>query len=103
MKPATAKFAFRLMQRGRMNSDDQEQFIDATSEEEVAELADKLYRNGKITMNEHDGLVYAARSDILRRADGRRKAKFNEIDRSLGCRRASPEVQGGLPSLGKGR
>jgi len=86
-----------------MSSGEQEQFADAASESGVAELSDKLYHAGRISATEHDGLVYAARRDQARKANTRRKVKFTEIDRSLGSRKTSREVQGGLPSLGRRR
>lgn len=94
---------FSIGRKGRVSSDDQQQLVNADSEWEVAAVADKLHYADRISAAEHDNLVYAARRDQVGRANARRRAKFSEIDRSLGCRRISAEVQGGLPSLGKRR
>lgn len=103
MRSAIDRLTFSMRKKGRISADDQQRLLNADCESEVAALADGLYDAHKISAAEHDRLVYAKRRDQMGRANARKRLKFSEIDRSLGCHRISPEVQGGLPSLGKRR
>lgn len=64
----------------------------------AAPLIGRLYKSGKITARDRDVLRSAMQAERKRKA----KAVLSGVDRKL-SRRGSPEVQAGLPSLGKRR
>jgi hypothetical protein len=71
--------------------------------DERVKWVEELYRAGKISWaarNRWIRTVQSANSAVVKRE---LRAKMREIDSYLGSGRGSPNVQGGLPSLGKRR
>ena len=73
-----------------------------TTDEPATLLIDTLLKDGKVSAKEH----YVLRKAVDKEQEGRRKkrakAVLRGVDRGLN-RWGSPEVQGGLPTLGKRR
>ena len=71
-----------------------------TMDETAIPLIDKLWKSRRISAKE----FYILRNAVDKEQEARRKKKakavLRGVDRDL-SRRGSPEVQGGLPSLGK--
>lgn len=74
-----------------------------SSGSDLAEWIDGLYKAGKISSAKRDKWYKAAQSATKKTAKEELRAKMREIDRYLGGGKGSPNVQGGLPSLGKKR
>ena len=70
-------------------------------ESDSAEWIDELYKAGKISWSGRNRWIRAAQSAKTASAKQELRAKMKEIDRYLGSGKGSPNVQGGLPSLGK--
>ena len=67
------------------------------------EWVEDLYKAGKISWTERNRWIRTAQSARTAAAKQELRAKMREIDRYLGSGKGSPNIQGGLPSLGKRR
>jgi ribonuclease D len=101
---------------GQISPTEYSQIIGVESREEMAEIAERLYKWRRISATDRDELTGAVVQDLLfgQTAEAQQKASEKaslEKTKAIMCRddydiireRGSPVVQGGLPSLGKRR
>ena len=98
--PATA---LSLLRSRRISWEDAVRLYHADSEEAISEVAETLYKSGRVTDLERAELISAIVRDKQTQSKASMKAKMREIDRYMGGGKGSPVAQGGLPSLGKRR